>query len=100
MFSILVSEWEPIFNSVLDEICPWREKGVKRAVQAPWMTSSVLKQLHLRDNCLKTARLSSNGDDWSNYRVARNKVVAMIRSSKREFFCNTIEENKDNSRGI
>ena len=73
---------------------------MKRTVQAAWMTSSVLKQLHLRDNCLKTARRSSNADDWSNYRVARNKAVAMIRSSKRKFFCNAFEENKGNSRGI
>ena len=62
------------------------------------MASSVLKQLHLRDNCLKTARRSNNADDWSNYRAARNKAVAMIRSAKRKFFCNAFEENKSNSR--
>ena len=80
--------------------CPWPEKHVKRTVQAPWMTSSVLKQLHLRDNCLKTARRSNNADDWSHYRAARNKAVAMIRSAKRKFFCNAFEENKSNSRGM
>ena len=78
----MLDSWESLFNSVLDENCPWREKRVKRAAQAPWMTSSVLKQLHLRDNCLKTARRSNNADDWSNYRAARNKAVAMIRSAK------------------
>ena len=96
----MLDSWESLFNSVLDENCPWREKRVKRAAQAPWMTSSVLKQLHLRDNCLKTARRSNNADDWSNYRAARNKAVAMIRSAKRKFFCNAFEENKGNSRGI
>ena len=55
----MLDSWESLFNSVLDEHCPWREKRVKRAVQAPWMTSSVLKQRHLRDNCLKTARRSN-----------------------------------------
>ena len=52
----MLDSWESLFNSLLDENCPWREKRVKHAVQAPWMTSSVLKQLHLSDNCLKTAR--------------------------------------------
>ena len=75
------------FSIVLDENCPW-------------MTSSVLKQLHLRDNCLKTARRSNSADDWSNYRAARNKAVAMIRRAKRKFFCNAFEENKGNSRVI
>ena len=97
----MLDSWESLFfNSVLDENCPWREKRVKCAVQAPWMTSSVLKQLHLRDNWLKTARRSNNADDWFNYRAARNKAVAMIRSAKRKFFCNAFEENKGNSRGI
>lgn len=96
----MLDSWESLFNSILDENCPWREKHVKRAVQAPWITSSVLKQLHLRDNCLKTARHSKNADDWSNYRAERNKAVAMIRSAKRKFFCNAFEENKGNSRGI
>ena len=90
----MLDSWQSIFNSVLDENWPWREKRVKRAVQAPWVTSSVLKQLHLRDNCLKTARRSNNADDWSNYRVARNKAVAKIRSAKRKFFCNAFEEIK------
>ena len=49
----MLDSWESLFNSILDENCPWREKRVKRGAQAPWMTSSVLKQLHLRDNCLK-----------------------------------------------
>ena len=79
----MLDSWESLFNSVLDENCPW-------------MTSSVLKQLHLRDNCLKTARRSNNADDWSNYRAARNKAFAMIRSAKRKFFCNAFEENKGN----
>ena len=96
----MLDSWESVLNTVLDEICSWREKRVKRAVQAPWMTNSVLKQLHVRDNCLKTARRSSNADDWSNCRAARNKVVAMIRSLKRKFFCNAFEENKGYSRGI
>ena len=96
----MLDSWKSIFNSVLDENCPWREKRVKRAVHAPWTTSSVVKQLHLRDNCLKTARRSNNTDNWSNYRAARNKAVAMIRSAKRKFFCNAFEENKGNSTGI
>ena len=82
----MLDSWESILKSVLDENFPWRKRRVKRAVQAPWMTSSVLKQLHLKDYCLKTSRRSNNTDDWSNYRAARNKVVGMIRSAKTKFF--------------
>ena len=84
----MLDSWESICNNVLDENCLWRERRVKGAVQTPWMTSSVLKQLHLWDNCLKTAWRSNNADDWYNYRAIRNKAVAMIRSAKRKFFYN------------
>ena len=84
----MLDSWESICNNVLDENCLWRERRVKGAVQTPWMTSSVLKQLHLWDNCLKTAWRSNNANDWYNYRAIRNKAVAMIRSAKRKFFYN------------
>ena len=56
----MLDSWESLFNSVLDENCPW-------------MTSSVLKQLHLRDNCQKPARCFNNADDWSNYWSGKKK---------------------------
>ena len=96
----MLDSWESIFNSALDENCPWREKRVKRSVQTPWMTNFVLKQLHLRDVCLKTARRTNDADDWNNYRAARNKAVAMIRNAKKEFFYNAFKDNKGNRRGI
>ena len=68
------------------------------------ITICVYERLRLQSSScgrgLKIVRRSSNADDWSNHRVARNKAVAMIRSSKRNFFCNAFEENKGNSRGI
>ena len=60
----------------------------------------MLKQLHLRDVCLKIPKRTNDADDWNNYRVARNKAVAMIRSTKKEFFYNALRDNKGNPRGI
>ena len=60
------------------------------------MTNFVLKQLHFRDICLKIARRTNEADDWNNYRAAMNKAIATIRSVKKEFFYNALEDNKDN----
>ena len=94
----LLDSWKIVFNGVLDEIWSWGERRVKRAVQAPWMSNSVLKLLYLRDNCLKTAKRFTDAVDWSNYRAARNKASSRIRSSKRNFLSEAFGENKGNSR--
>jgi len=60
----------------------------------------VIKQLYTRDHLLKVARRSDSGDDWANYRVARNKAVSVMRSAKREFYNNSFENNKNNARAI
>ena len=96
----VIYAWEQIFNSVLDSLCPWREKRVKQATQPQWMTKAVIKQLHIRDHLLKVARRSDDMADWANYRSARNKAVAILRSAKREFYNNSFENNKNNARAI
>jgi len=64
------------------------------------MTKTVLKHLHSRDQLLKVARRTGSSDDWSKYRVARNKAVSIIRAAKREYYSKSFEENKNNSSAI
>ena len=80
----VVYAWEKMFNSALDDHCPWREKRIKHTTQPPWMINAVIKKLHSRDHLLKMARKSDNSSDWANYREARNKAVSALRSAKRE----------------
>lgn len=96
----VIYAWEQIFNSVLDSLCPWREKRLKQATQPQWLTKAVLKLLHIRDRLLKVARRSDHMADWANYRSSMNKAVAILRSAKREFYNNSFENNKNNARAI
>ncbi|KAL9970767.1 hypothetical protein ACROYT_G023189 [Oculina patagonica] len=96
----VVHAWEQTFNTVLESHCPWREKRVKRETQSPWMSKSVLKQLHSRDHLLKVARRTNSPDDWANYRLARNKAVFSLREAKREFYSKSLEENRNNASAI
>ena len=75
----IVYAWEEIFNEILHAHCPWRGKRVKQAFQVPWITKSVIKQLHNKDYLLKVAWRSNNADDWANYRAARDKTVSVLR---------------------
>ena len=73
---------------------------MKHQTQPPWITKSVLKHLHLRDHLLKVARRTDSVDDWTKYRVARNKAVSILRASKSEYFSKSFEENKNNTSAI
>lgn len=96
----MLESWESLFNSELDSHCPWRNKRVKNLKQATWITKPVLQQLHLRDNCLKTARISSTSDDLEKYKAERNKAVSMMRSAKRSYFNNVFDEQKNNPKAM
>ena len=60
----------------------------------------MIKQLHIRDHLLKVARRSDHMADWANYRSARNKAIAILRSAKCEFYNNSFENNRNNARAI
>ena len=60
----------------------------------------MIKQLYTRGHLLKVARRSDSGDDWPNYRVARNKAVSFMRWAKCEFYNNSFGDNKNNARAI
>ena len=94
----ILDSWESLFIGAIDTHCPWRDKRVARANQAPWMSKSVLSQLQLRDACLKTARLTNTSDAWTKYRRERNKAVGLLRSVKRDYHSKIFENNKKNSR--
>ena len=91
----IVDSWEQIVNGILDQHCPWREKRIKRSNQAPWITKPVLKQLQTSDYLLKVARRTDNIDDWKKYCTAGNNAGTLIRLAKREFYSNTLEDNKN-----
>ena len=96
----MLESWESLFNSVLDEHCPSREKRVKRLQQVPWMSKPIFDQVHLRDSYLKAARISGSSHDCKKYTVERNKAVKVIRNAKREYFNDAFDTNRDNSKSM
>lgn len=50
--------WYKIFNCIIDEYLPLKQKRVKRKVQPKWFSAEVLKGIKARDKLLKKARKS------------------------------------------
>ena len=66
------------------------EKCIPRGVlpprrrNLPWLNKGIIQSMRRRNNFFKKAKISS--DSERKYRQARNKVVSLLRSAKKEFF--------------
>lgn len=66
-----------------------------RWVDKPWITDEVRNASKTRDKAYKKAVNTNIKADWEDYRVQRNRVVAVIRDKKRQYY----EQNIDNQKG-
>ena len=85
------------FLSVADKHVPLKTKRMRHRL-APWLTPE-LKRLIINCKHLKQ-KANSTGDpnDWSKYKVARNKLNNNIRLAKSAYYHKEIEDNIGNSR--
>ena len=52
----VVDTWYKIFNGIIDEHLPLKQKRVKHKVQPKWFNAKILKGIKARDKLLKKAR--------------------------------------------
>ena len=54
--------------------------------EPPWLTCEIKKKISRRKRLYRKAKKSNDVIHWSNFRSARNEVIAMIRQSKVQYF--------------
>ena len=52
----VVDTWYKIFNGIIDEHLPLKQKRVRRKVQPKWFNDKILKGIKARDKLLKKDR--------------------------------------------
>ena len=82
------STWNALFLSVLNKHAPIKEKRVKRAKKSAWLTEEITAAQKNRDYYHKK-------QDWENFKLWRNKTKSLIRTAKKAFFENAINENNE-----
>ena len=60
----------------------------------PWLDSSVLRLMRTRVQIHKRARKSRLFLDWNEYKSLRNRVTAINRKARKNYFKNKLEENR------
>ena len=76
--------------SVLSKHAPIKEKRVKRAKKSTWLTEEITAAQKIRDYYHKK-------QDWENFKLWRNKTKSLIRTAKKAYFENAVNENWENS---
>ena len=79
-----------ILNIILSKHAPIKEKRVKHKHQVDWFTAEVKSNILERDYCNKVG-------NHFKYKIIRNKILSLLKKSKRDFFYNAIKDNKDPS---
>lgn len=77
----VVDAWYNVFNDVIDEHLPLKQKRVKRKVQPKWFNTEIVKGIKARDKLLNRARKSQAERDWNAFKQAKNTVTQLIRST-------------------
>ena len=97
--NIAWTNFKRVFLEICDRHVPLLTKKV-RGSQNPWMTSAISNLMSTRDYCLRKAKRTGKDEDWSSYRLFRNKVTAAMRHTKSDYNRNLIQENLDNPRNF
>ena len=79
-----------IINDTLSKHAPFKEKRIKKEVQPEWFDNEVKTAIYTR-NILKQNR------QFTEFKIQRNKIYAMIRKKKRDFYNQAIKQNKSPS---
>ena len=78
--------WRSKFLQVMETCIP--QAVLKARKNLPWLTKSVIQAMRKRNLLFNTAKRSNSPSDWEKYKCVRNKVVAMLRRNKRQYFYN------------
>lgn len=95
-----LEQWYCLFNNVLNLHAPFKKRRVKRQYTPEWFTAEISEAIMQRNNLHSLAVLNNTNHSWHEYRVARNRVVHLIRSAKRSFYRDSINSNLDDPKNL
>ncbi len=77
--------WQHKFLAIMEECIPRNVlPPTSRRRNLPWLNKGIIQSMRRRNNLFRRSRYTS--DDERKYKRARNKVVSLMRSAKKEYF--------------
>lgn len=78
--------WRSKFLQVMETCIP--QAVLKARRNLPWLNKSVVQAMRKCNLLFNTAKKSNSAGNWEKYKCIRNKVVAMLRWNKKQYFYN------------
>ena len=85
--------FKSLFLKAIDSVAPLRQIRVKQGSE-PWFDSSIRDSINQRDSALAKFKRSEDKTDFDNFKILRNQTKEKIRTAKKNYFADTIKENK------
>ena len=76
--------WHSKFLQVMETCIP--QALLKARKNLPWLFKPVVQAMRKRNMLFNAAKRSNSPSDWEKYMCVQNKVVAMLRWNKRQYF--------------
>jgi len=85
--------------SVLDSIAPVKQIRIKQRTQT-WMDSDILQAISERDKAFYKYKHDKCQDNFETFKSLRNHVQQLVYKAKKDFFTNSIKQNKTDSKAL
>ena len=88
---------ENIINDILDKFAPYRTFVIKRST-TPWLNETIKSKMAERDRCKISFNNTGDQNLWQNYKILKNQVTAMVRTSQKKLFNETLNTKVKSSK--
>jgi len=92
-----------LFTNILQNIFHRQAPLIKKKVKgkpSPWLDENIRPYMDRRDKLLRKARKSNSVEDWNTYKQLRNICTNLLRSAKRKYHHNLLNENRLNPKNF
>ena len=79
-----VQNWTNKFMEIMHACIP--QQTLRKKSNVPWLNSNIVRHIRQRNSAFQAAKRSSKPNVFGKYKKLRNKVVKLLRSSKKEFY--------------
>ena len=97
---LMVSEYERILSSVLNELAPMKEKTITLRPTNPWFMEDIKQQKCLMRNQEWAWRKYKLPSNWRAFQIERNKYKSMLRSVWKTTLSKKIEECSNDTKKL
>ena len=91
--------FKKLFLSAIDSIAPLKQIRIKQRSN-PWMNANILQAINDRDKAFHKYTHVKSEENFNSFQMFRNKVQNLVYSAKKDYFTNSIEQNKNDSKSL